>query len=886
MKLQPSLRTGLVLAIFQIGLLTCPTLHATVTFTVTPSAVSNTYNGNITLVVNGLTNSESVVVQKFLDLNTNGIVDAGDWLLQQFNLTDGQAGMVIGGVTNINVPGDLDTTAGQITAKLNFHNGDFLQNIAGKYAFRLSSPSGHFAPITNVFSVTNFPYAQKFTGSSVSNGTSTTLPNAIIVLFPAPRPGKNGPGGNPVAGVVANNSGGYSLPAPPGTYMPVAFKNNYLSSFAAPPVLTLSSGATIATNIALMGATSSISGKVVDANNSNIGLPGVFMSVQDNSGLLAVATTDANGNFATGVQSGQWGIKAENTGLIIHGYVGLQNRTSANAGQTGVTVAVPKATSLFYGTVNDNLGNPLPAIDVYANDNNNSTYETDSYTDKSGNYVAAALGGLGANDGWQVSVSSDSNPTNYVFSQPAFDQNGGTNISAGAAVQANFTAIVATNHITGNVKANGTNLTVVGVFAYATINNVSFNVYADTDINGNYSVNVGNGAWSIGVNCTGGSDSLDGILGSGNYQCPVNQMVTVNNNSLTANFNVQPCNGTEILTTTLPGGQVGSFYSISLQGLTCNGMLNWSLNDPQNFPSSLAWSGNGQIQGTPNSSGTYNFSVHLDDGNGHSTNQNLSLYIATSASPLQVLTTGLPNGTNGMPYSQVLQAAGGQAPYSWFIPNYSANPPQNLILGSNGVLSGTITTTGGPFYFDVTVMDAASNSAHQTLSLSIVNPPPPPLVITSVSLPGGTFDAFYSAQLSATGGQPPYSWSLALGSANLPPGLVLSSTGLISGIPTTNIVSTFRVQVNDSSFASINQILSITVSSKPALGSPGWLGNQFQMRLNGATGQNYTVEMSTDFGSPAWTTLLVTNSGNASSFIVTDPNATAKQRFYRVKVGP
>ena len=87
-------------------------IASAVTFNITPSTVSNTYNGTITLQVSSLTSGDTVVVQKFLDLNTNGIVDAGDYLVQQFNLTDGQAGMVIGGVTNLNVPGDTDTTAG------------------------------------------------------------------------------------------------------------------------------------------------------------------------------------------------------------------------------------------------------------------------------------------------------------------------------------------------------------------------------------------------------------------------------------------------------------------------------------------------------------------------------------------------------------------------------------------------------------------------------------------------------------------------------------------------------------------------------------------------------------------------------------------------------
>ena len=116
---------------------------AAVTFNVTPSAVSNTYSGTITLQIGGLTNTETVVVQKFLDLNTNGVIDGGDWLVQQFTLQDG-TNFVIGGVTNFNVPGDLNATTGAITATLNFQNGDFVQNIVGKYLYKLSSPGGPF----------------------------------------------------------------------------------------------------------------------------------------------------------------------------------------------------------------------------------------------------------------------------------------------------------------------------------------------------------------------------------------------------------------------------------------------------------------------------------------------------------------------------------------------------------------------------------------------------------------------------------------------------------------------------------------------------------------------------------------------------------------------
>jgi hypothetical protein len=282
---------------------------------------------------------------------------------------------------------------------------------------------------------------RKFSGNVLISGTGTAVPNAVVLLFPPPCPGHNGPGGSPLAGTVANNAGSYSIPLPPGTYMPVAFKSNYLMNFAATPVLTLSSGQTLTTNLAVTSATTSISGKLVDANNSSLGLPGVLVPVQANSGLMGVGFTDSNGNFTVGVQSGQWGVNADDTALIVHGYVGLQNRTGANAGATGLTLAVPKATALFYGRVTDNLGTPLPGIDVYAYDQNNNLYNMDGYSDANGNYFAAVLGGLGGNDSWWLGVSSDTSPTNYIFSMPAFDHNNGTNISAGQAVLANFTAL-------------------------------------------------------------------------------------------------------------------------------------------------------------------------------------------------------------------------------------------------------------------------------------------------------------------------------------------------------------------------------------------------------------------------------------------------------------
>src|SRR5580704_3345350 len=53
--------------------------------------------------------------------------------------------------------------------------------------------------------------------------------------------------------------------------------------------------------------------------------------------------------------------------------------------------------------------------------------------------------------------------------------------------------------------------------------------------------------------------------------------------------------------------------------------------------------------------------------------------------------------------------------------------------------------------------------------------------IVTTSLPSGTMGAAYATTLQASGGKPPYSWSLKSGS--LPAGLSLSRAGAISGTP-------------------------------------------------------------------------------------------------------
>ena len=83
--------------------------------------------------------------------------------------------------------------------------------------------------------------------------------------------------------------------------------------------------------------------------------------------------------------------------------------------------------------------------------------------------------------------------------------------------------------------------------------------------------------------------------------------------------------------------------------------------------------------------------------------------------------------------------------------------------------------------------------------------------IDTFQLESATVGDPYSVQLAASGGAPPYTWSVADG--ELPPGLELASDGTLSGTPTTQGAWTFTVEMRDSSAPAFveQQLLSLAV---------------------------------------------------------------------------
>jgi len=90
-------------------------------------------------------------------------------------------------------------------------------------------------------------------------------------------------------------------------------------------------------------------------------------------------------------------------------------------------------------------------------------------------------------------------------------------------------------------------------------------------------------------------------------------------------------------------------------------------------------------------------------------------------------------------------------------------------------------------------------------------------VISTTSLANGTANVSYAATLTATGGTTPYIWKLTTG--QLPVGITLSSSGVLSGIPTSGGSSTFSVQAADANTPAARTSATLTLTIAGTTGS-------------------------------------------------------------------
>ena len=207
----------------------------------------------------------------------------------------------------------------------------------------------------------------------------------------------------------------------------------------------------------------------------------------------------------------------------------------------------------------------------------------------------------------------------------------------------------------------------------------------------------------------------------------------------------------------------------------------------------------GRIAGTPSAPGSYSVGVTVtDSGNSLATT-------TISFSVFGIVETSLAPAVTSSSYSATISATGGSPPYTF---SGSGLPPK-FSLSTAGLLTGTATDPGT---YTITVAAKDSNGVANLASFPL-NVTAPPLKVPGGPLSDSTVLVSNSQDLSANGGQPPYTWTLAGGA--LPDGMSLLPKGTISGTPNHTGAYTFTVKATDANGTSSDGAYSINVIPAP-----------------------------------------------------------------------
>jgi hypothetical protein len=336
-----------------------------------------------------------------------------------------------------------------------------------------------------------------------------------------------------------------------------------------------------------------------------------------------------------------------------------------------------------------------------------------------------------------------------------------------------------------------------------------------------------------------------------------------------------------ITTTSLANATSGTTYSTTLAATGGQSPYKWSLASGT-LPTGMTLSTAGVLAGTPSQSGTFNFTVSATDSEAIPWVASLPLSLLVSA-PLSITTTSLPGGTVNTAYSTTVSATGGVASYSWSVS--SGALPTGISLSSAGVVSGTPSVSGT---FNVILGVHDSQGTSTTANFSITIAAAPALQITTTTLPNGTEGSPYDATVSATGGAPPYTWSISSGS--LPSAVALAATtGNISGTPSTSGTFTPTLRVTDSANNALTQSYSFTISgtaysvllnwtASPSAGVTG-----YNVYRSMASGSGYAKITSSPIGGMTYTDTTVVD-GQAYYYAVTSVDATGDESAYSENV--
>jgi len=226
------------------------------------------------------------------------------------------------------------------------------------------------------------------------------------------------------------------------------------------------------------------------------------------------------------------------------------------------------------------------------------------------------------------------------------------------------------------------------------------------------------------------------------------------------------------------GGASGCGPALPYQYKVLNGAL----------PPGLSLSSSGLISGKPTQAGMYSFWVELSDEDPPSQSWCIPAQaereFTINVIPRLLVTNQAPGpATAGAAYSfgatAVLKSAPEatsppSSPVTWSV--QVGQLPPGLTLGADGVISGTPTTVGSYGFTLLAVLDP-KRSDTKALTIDVKAP----VAIAARTVPRSEIGVPFRLALVASGGSGTYTWALSSGA--LPPGVALGADGAILGTP-------------------------------------------------------------------------------------------------------
>jgi len=459
-------------------------------------------------------------------------------------------------------------------------------------------------------------------------------------------------------------------------------------------------------------------------------------------------------------------------------------------------------------------------------------------------YPVLTFVGSGGNGPYTFSISTGSMPTGLGL-------NGATGAITGLpTATGNFTfGITVKDSLNYQVTNIYSNVQIANPldFTPVTLNNAVQNAaysqqLTPTGGNGNYTFLTTAGARPPGINL-----STSGLLSgtptaAGSYSFTVTLTDTVPSAPKSINYTMLVQPPIVLSPASMPAGSVGIAYPVAAFSATGGTAPYTYLIAQGALPTGLGLNGaTGAITGTPTAAGNCNFLISVRDSlNYQVTNTYNNVQITN---PLAISPATVINAVQNLLYSQTLTLSGGNGSYTTQI--ISGALPAGINLQGTSSLVG-IPTVSGAFNFTLQLSDSIGSPVKTAAYTLIVKPP---LVLSPATLPNGSVGTPYGVSgFSATGGTPPYTFSVLQG--NLPTGMTLNpSTGAFSGTPQVAGLFSFYGAVTDSlgyqvAIPSYNVQIYNPITFIPATLTSGEVGSTYSnyfLASGGSAPYTYTI---------------------------------------------